>query len=94
MITATELARVEKILKSQPAFRSRLGRKVSVEKRTGEVVSFRTRTIAVAKALMAQGFNPERAQVRVVLRVATEVFRIPRRGAVVSGAKAVNSVAI
>lgn len=77
--TATELARVEKILKSQPAFCSRLGRKVSVEKRTGEIVSFHARTFSIAEAMIAKKLNPERAHVRIVLRVAVEVLNARAR---------------
>lgn len=77
--TPTELARVEKILKGQPAFIAHLGPKKRIEKRTGEVVAFHAGTFAVAETLMARKYNPERAHVRIVLRVAAELFEIGGR---------------
>jgi hypothetical protein len=82
--TATELARVERVLVTQPAFASHLGPKLYVEKRTGERVSFHVGTIAVAEAMIAAKLNPERERVGVVLRVAIEVFGIRGREAVVA----------
>ena len=74
--TATELGRVEKIMEAQVPFRTRLGPKVPVTKRTGEVVSLSAGTIAVAEGMIAKRLNPERAQVGIILRVAVEVFGV------------------
>ena len=76
--SATELARVEKILKAQPAFAAHLGPQVPVTKRTGEIASFHAAAGAVAQAMIAQKLSPERARVRIVLRVASEIFGITR----------------
>jgi hypothetical protein len=69
---------VEKILVEQPAFHAHLGPKVRVTKRTGEVVKFHVRTVVVADAIIARNLSPERAHVRIVLRVASEIFGITR----------------
>ena len=90
--TATELARVEKILIDQPAFRAHLGPKVPAKKRTREVVSFHVGTFAVAEAMIAGKLNPERAHVRVVLRTAVVVFGITRRAKPVSEPARINRV--
>ena len=74
--SATELTRVQKILEAQPAFQTHLGAEKPVEKRTGEVVPIRLGTFAVAEEMMSRRLDPERARVRVVVRVAAEVFGI------------------
>lgn len=76
--TATELARVEEILSSQPAFATHLGLKIPSRKRTHEPVSFHEGTIRVVQFMMSEKLDPERAHVRVVVRVAAEQFGIIR----------------
>lgn len=73
--TVTELLRVEDILSADPALRRFLSAKDSpVRKRNGELVHFYGSTVAVAKELMARKLNPERAHVRIVLKVAADVM--------------------
>lgn len=83
--TPTELARIETVLKAQPAFEPHLGPRVPVTKRTGEVVAFHVGTIAVAEALMPGRVGLERTPVRIMLRTAAEVFGIPGHRTQVGG---------
>ena len=76
--TATELARIEKILKAQSAFGTHLGPQVPITKRTGEVAHVHAGAVAVADVMIARKLSPERARARIVLRVAAEAFGIPR----------------
>ena len=74
--TATELLRVEKVLARDLALRRYLGPKTTpVRKRNGDVVYFAAETVAVAQELMARKLSPERAHVRIVLRVGADVLR-------------------
>jgi hypothetical protein len=71
----TELARVERVLESDPATRARLGPKTCpTRKRNGDLVYFTDATLTVAQGLMARRLSPERAHVREVLRVAVDVL--------------------
>jgi hypothetical protein len=72
--TPTEVLRIEKILRVQPAFRAQFARKILLEKRTGETVRVGEGSVTVAQRLLDSGKNPERVHVREVLRVAIEVI--------------------
>ena len=75
--TVTDLRRIERILETDPALCRRLEPKTTlVSKRTGEPVYFAPETVTVAQARMARGLSPERAHVRVVLRLAIDEFGI------------------
>ena len=63
---------------AEAAFAAHLGSRIPSEKRTYEPVSFHAGTVAVTQAMMVKKLNPERARVRVVLRVAAEQFGIIR----------------
>ena len=73
--TPTELLRVQRVLESEPAFRECLGPSVAVTKRTGEIVTVSSASMAVAESMMARGLNPERARVAALLKVAVDVLR-------------------
>ena len=81
---------MEEILKTQPAFAAHLGPQVPVTKRNREVVEFHVGTVAVAEAMIARKLGPERAHVRIVLRVAVEAFGIARGGTEVGESNALN----
>jgi hypothetical protein len=75
--SVTELHRVEQVLESDPALRLRLGPKTTMaRKQHGEPVHFSPEAVAVTEALRAQGLNPERVGVKVVLAVGAEIIRV------------------
>jgi hypothetical protein len=74
--TATELLRVEKVLARDLALRRYLGPKTTpVRKRNGDLVYFAPETMLVVQELTARKLSPERAHVRMVLRVGADVLR-------------------
>lgn len=73
---------MEKVLEKEPGIRPHLGeRSLRFSKRTGEIVHFSSGVVKVTETMRANGLNPERAYVGVVLRTAVEVFAIRRSAA-------------